>query len=659
MKFTKLFILLVLFTNLESETVNTGHAEVSLVKFSSPADTSKNLIGIKMDMQKNWHTYWKNPGDSGGPIKVEWRSHNNIEISDIKWPSPQLIPYEPLMTYGYKDFVIFPFEYTNWMDGLTSYIEVSIDFLICDDICVPEKALIQTSLDDIPEDPSLNRWYEMVPSTVLPTLVEIKDKFINIRFSNNEEIHSVYFYIDKQNIVDHAAKQILEKEKNNWLLQVPLINNHEKFNNLNGVLSIDDSENYLVETNLENNSSPKSSINFLQALLFAFIGGLILNLMPCVFPIISLKILSFVSLGNESTQKIRLHALSFCFGVLISFLLIGLSLIILKQTGNYLGWGFQLQSPIIVAILSILMFVIGIILLTDINIGSSLTRLGSIGSNNVSGSFLTGILAVIVASPCTAPFMGAALGYALIQPSGITMPIFASLGIGFAMPYFILSMNPSLVKILPAPGEWMVTLKEFFAFPMFATALWLIWVFGLQVNMNLLISLLVSILIISTLFWFILKITNKKIQFIIWMLILTAVSFEGIYIASSEKEYGEPTSISQYSEYESWNTNIEEDFKNNNQGYLINFTAAWCITCQANDKIALSRPKVKQYLKENDIRYIVADWTNKNDEILKALEKYNRNGVPLYIYWKPGMRESKILPAILTEGTLLDILKLD
>ena len=659
MKFIKLFILLALFTNLESETVNTGHAEVSLVKFSSPADTSKNLIGIKMDMQKNWHTYWKNPGDSGGPIKVEWRSHNNIEISDIKWPSPQLIPYEPLMTYGYKDFVIFPFEYTNWMDGLTSYIEVSIDFLICDDICVPEKALIQTSLDDIPEDPSLNRWYEMVPSTVLPTLVEIKDKFINIRFSNNEEIHSVYFYIDKQNIVDHAAKQILEKEKNNWLLQVPLINNHEKFNNLNGVLSIDDSENYLVETNLENNSSPKSSINFLQALLFAFIGGLILNLMPCVFPIISLKILSFVSLGNESTQKIRLHALSFCFGVLISFLLIGLSLIILKQTGNYLGWGFQLQSPIIVAILSILMFVIGIILLTDINIGSSLTRLGGIGSNNVSGSFLTGVLAVIVASPCTAPFMGAALGYALIQPSGITMPIFASLGIGFAMPYFILSMNPSLVKILPAPGEWMVTLKEFFAFPMFATALWLIWVFGLQVNMNLLISLLVSILIISTLFWFILKITNKKIQFIIWMLILTAVSFEGIYIASSEKEYGEPTSISQYSEYESWNTNIEEDFKNNNQGYLINFTAAWCITCQANDKIALSRPKVKQYLKENDIRYIVADWTNKNDEILKALEKYNRNGVPLYIYWKPGMRESKILPAILTEGTLLDILKLD
>ena len=211
--------------------------------------------------------------------------------------------------------------------------------------------------------------------------------------------------------------------------------------------------------------------------------------MPCVFPIISLKILSFVSLGNESKQKIRLHALSFCFGALLSFLLIGLSLILLKQTGNYLGWGFQLQSPIIVGMLSILMFIIGIILLTDINIGSSFTRLGAVGSNSISGSFLTGVLAVIVASPCTAPFMGAALGYALIQPSGETMPIFASLGLGFSLPYLILSLSPGLIKSLPGPGQWMVTLKEFFAFPMFATSLWLIWVFSLQTNKYMLISL--------------------------------------------------------------------------------------------------------------------------------------------------------------------------
>ena len=658
MKLLKIFFLFTFFVFIEAEPVNTGHANVSLVKFNYPESENKNnLIGIKMDMQKNWHTYWKNPGDSGGPIKIKWDTDENIKIGEIKWPRPELIPYEPLMTYGYKNFVIFPFEYIK-KDSLNSKIKLNIDFLICDDVCVPEKALIETSLDEIAIDDDLVAWNDLVPSVTLPVLAEIHSQFIELRFSYNDQINLITFFIADQNIVDHPGKQILLKEENNWLLKVPIIAGASNLSLINGVLSINDDEIFLINAEI-NNKDVQSSISFLQAVIFAFIGGLILNLMPCVFPIISLKILSFVSLGNESKSKIRFHSLSFCFGVLISFLLIGLSLIILKQTGNYLGWGFQLQSPIIVAMLSILMFLIGIILLTDVNIGSSLTRLGGIGSNNISGSFLTGVLAVIVASPCTAPFMGAALGYALIQPSGVTMPIFASLGIGFAMPYFILSLNPNLIKLLPAPGKWMATLKEFFAFPMFATALWLIWVFSLQTNNNLLISLLISILIISSLFWLTLKITNKQIQLFIWILIFATISFEGIYITSNEKEDDDLGSLNQYSEYSVWNLNIEEDFKNDNQAYLINFTAAWCITCQANDKIALSRPKVKQYLKENDIEYIVADWTNKNDEILKALEKYNRNGVPLYIYWKPGMQKSKILPAILTEGSLLDILKLN
>ena len=658
MKLLKIFFLFTLFVFIEAEPVNTGHANVSLVKFNYPESENKNnLIGIKMDMQKNWHTYWKNPGDSGGPIKIQWDTDENIKIDEIKWPRPELIPYVPLMTYGYKDFVIFPFEYIK-NDSLNSNIKLNVNFLICDDVCVPEKASIETSLDKIAIDDNLVAWNDLVPVITLPVLAEIDNKFIELRFSYNDQINLITFFIDNQNIVDHPGKQILSKEENNWLLKVPIIAETSNLSSINGVLSINDDEIFLINAEV-NNKDVQSSISFLQAIIFAFIGGLILNLMPCVFPIISLKILSFVSLGNESKSKIRFHALSFCFGVLISFLLIGLSLIILKQTGNYLGWGFQLQSPIIVAMLSILMFLIGIILLTDVNIGSSLTRLGGIGSNNISGSFLTGVLAVIVASPCTAPFMGAALGYALIQPSGVTMPIFASLGIGFAMPYFILSLNPKLIKLLPAPGKWMVTLKEFFAFPMFATALWLIWVFSLQTNNNLLISLLVSILIISSLFWLTLKITNKQMKLFIWVLIFTTISFEGVYITSNEKENADLNSVNQYSEYSAWNLNIEEDFKNNNQAYLINFTAAWCITCQANDRIALSRPEVKQYLKENDIEYIIADWTNKNDEILKALEKYNRNGVPLYIYWKPGMQESKILPAILTEGLLLDILKLN
>ena len=655
MKFIRLFLLLALFTNLESETVNTGHAEVSLVKFNSASASSKNLIGIKMDMQKNWHTYWKNPGDSGGPIDVKWNTDKNLSINNIKWPSPQLIPYEPLMTYGYKDFVIFPFEYSK-SDDLNSNIEINVDFLICDDICVPEKAFLKTSYNDIKVDPLLSDWNNMVPSVVLPVIAKINQDFIEIRFSSNNSIDKINFFIESQNIVNHASEQILIKEENNWLLKVALIDNYKEFKNLNGVLSINDTENYLIQTPIEGSSSSSSSINFLQAIIFAFIGGLILNLMPCVFPIISLKILSFVSLGNESQQKIRLHALSFSFGVLLSFILIGALLIILKQTGNYLGWGFQLQSPIIVGMLSILMFIIGIVLLTDINIGNSLTRLGGVGSDKVSGSFLTGVLAVIVASPCTAPFMGAALGYALIQPSGVTIPIFASLGLGFAAPYFALSFYPELINKLPKPGQWMATLKEFFAFPMFATSLWLIWVFSLQTSTDQLISLLISLLLISTLFWSITKINSGIIRLICWLLILIVIIFEGKQIISADNTSSIDNNSSQakYSSYQMWSSDIEKKYKKENQAYLINFTAAWCITCQANDKIALSRPKIKNYLEENDIEYIVADWTNKNSEILSALESYERNGVPLYVYWKPGMNESLILPAILTEQILLD-----
>ena len=658
MKFLKILFISTIFVYLQAEPVNTGHAEVSLIKYNySDSSKKNNLIGIKMDMQKNWHTYWKNPGDSGGPIKLKWETDKDIEIKEIRWPRPELIPYEPLMTYGYKDFVIFPFEYIKKGDQ-NSKIKLSVDFLICDDICVPEKAFIETSFNELLIDNNLKKWNDLVPTITLPVLAEVNNNFIELRFSYNDQINSAIFFINDQDIVNYPGRQILIKEENNWLLKIPTIENQANLNSINGVLSINDSEVFLIDGQIEKITTKSLSFDFLQAIIFAFLGGLILNLMPCVFPIISLKILSFVSLGNESNSKIRLHALSFCIGVLVSFLLIGLSLIFLKQAGNYLGWGFQLQSPIIVSMLSILMFVIGIILLTDINIGSSLTRLGRVGSNSINGSFFTGVLAVIVASPCTAPFMGAALGYALIQPSAITIPIFASLGIGFAMPYLILSISPNLIKLLPSPGKWMITLKEFFAFPMFATALWLIWVFSLQTNINLLISLLLSILVISLLFWIILKIKNTRIQTLIWIFIFSTVVFEGTYIQSNSQDISKLSSSEQYSKDRAWNIDIEEDFKRNNQAYLINFTAAWCITCQANDKIALSRPKVKQYMKENNIEYIVADWTNKNDEILMALEKYNRNGVPLYIYWKPGMKEAKLLPAILTEKLILDILKI-
>ena len=653
MKLSKILLLFLLIININAESVNTGHAEISLIKFKqSELTNNKNLIGIRMDMQKNWHTYWKNPGDSGGPIKVIWKTSENISIGDIKWPTPQLIPYEPLMTYGYKDFVIFPFEYSKNSDK-NSNIELNIDFLICDDVCIPEKAKIQTTLNEIQEDPNLVEWNNKVPSIELPVLSKVKKGFLELRFSFNNPIESAIFFIENKDTVDHPAEQILIKEENNWLLKIPLLENTSPIKTFSGSLSINEVQNFIINSDI-NMSENKSSLSLIQAIIFAFIGGLILNLMPCVFPVISLKVLSFISMGNESATKIRIHSLSFCVGVLISFITMGLALIILKQIGNNLGWGFQLQSPIIVGFLSVLMFVIGVILLTDITIGSSLTRLGNKANNSYLNSFLTGVLAVVVASPCTAPLMAPALGYALVQPDGITMPVFVSLGMGFAFPYITLSMNPKLINLMPKPGKWMETLKEFFAFPMFATSLWLIWVFAKQTNTDLLIGLLITILLISLILWLIKKSSNKNLNLIYLLLLAIILIIEGRNILDFKYTPSENLNSMGDDSYTIWDPEIETKYKNLNQAYLINFTAAWCITCQANDKIALSRPKIKEYFKNNNVDYVVADWTNKDNEILYALESYNRNGVPLYIYWKPGMSESKILPAILTEQILLD-----
>ena len=654
MKFLRISFLLFFCIGINAVTVDTGHANVSLVKFENVQDgKNKTLLGIRMDMQENWHTYWKNPGDSGGPIKVKWSHDDNVSISDLYWPTPSLIPYEPLMTYGYKNFVIFPFEIIN-SNNKNSFIEASIDFLICDDICVPEKALIKTNLQEIETDNLLYDWFLKVPAQTLPVKASLDEDYINIRFSSPFNVTSAIFFVDNQNIVNHASDQTLTKEENNYLLRVKKIEDIEDFDNLSGVIEINNDESYIINADIDGGKQNSLNITFLQALIFAFVGGLILNLMPCVFPIISLKVLSFVSMSNQSPSKIRAHALSFCAGVIISFLLIGLLMILLKQAGLYLGWGFQLQSPLVVGLLSLLMFIIGLILLSDINIGSSLTKLGGVGSNdNLIGSFSTGVLAVIVASPCTAPFMGAALGYALIQPSGVTLPVFSALGLGFAFPYFILSASPGLINYLPKPGSWMVTLKEFFAFPMFATSIWLIWVFSLQTSSNELIFLLITILIISLLIWVASKISNQIYKMMLLIFAILVVFFQFKDIPSNEIQSPSALKLESFN-YVEWNENIENEYQEKNQAYLINFTAAWCITCQANDKIALSRPNIKEYINKNNIEYVVADWTNKNDEILKTLEKYDRNGVPLYIFWKPGMNESKILPAILTEQILLD-----
>jgi len=639
-----IFSILLLFSFFGSaEIVDTGHARISLIKDHSDfvPGTSIN-IGLKVSMDKGWHTYWRNPGDSGGPIVIDWDLPKGFSVSDIKWPLPEKIEYPPLMTYGYEDFVIYPMVLSIPADYSDDYFEMAADILICADVCIPESGKISSNLLDIESDSLIYEWLESIPSKSLPITTSLNDNNLEIRFTFDKEIKEIYFFPDENNSIDYSSKQNFYKKDDDYFLSIKLFN--DEFQNVSGVLDIDGTGYNVSNGTFEDFN--EEGLSLITALIFALIGGLILNLMPCVFPVISLKVLSFVSMGGSSPRKIRNHALVFTVGVIASFMLIALTIVLLKQAGNFVGWGFQLQSPLIVGLLSLVMVFISLVLITDNSFGESLTKLGNIGGseNGYYSSFLTGVLAVVVASPCTAPFMGAALGYALIQPSGETVPIFLSLSLGFSLPYLLLAANPKLIDFLPKPGDWMVTLKEFFAFPMLATALWLLWVFSLQVNQILVIFLLIGWLLLALNFW----IFQKDYKTINKVIFLGISIFSMIYFLPETEEIETEKNIIIGSATE-WYEGIEDDLRNKNQPYFINFTAAWCITCQSNEITAFSKDGFKSLLEEKNIEYIKADWTNRNDAITRSLKKYGRSGVPFYVYWEPGFENPKILPAILTD----------
>ena len=621
---------------------DTGHARASLITNLKNSEQESFYVGLRLEMQEGWHTYWENPGDSGSPFDAKWTVNKGVIVENVQWPTPVTIPYPPLMTFGYEGDVVFPFKVFRSLDSELESISLEFDFLICADICIPESASLTLDLSSATPSPLVNEAVKNLPTDFIRTTSQSDQENLRVSFSFSEPIESAYLFPKQEDLfVYMPAQKLAQLSEETYELTLPLLNS--EVGSFSGILSIN-GEGFQVEEDLQ----PASGMSLWQAILFALIGGLILNLMPCVFPVISLKVLSFVSMGGDDHVKIRNHALSFVGGVMSTFLSIATALIIIRSTGSMIGWGYQLQSPVVVGILTLIMLGIGLVLLTNINFAAGITTLGSGAQsrNDYSGSFFTGVLAVVVASPCTAPFMGAAIGYALLQPSFATLPIFLALGFGFAGPYLILALKPEWISALPKPGAWMDTLKQFFAFPMIATALWLMWVFMVQTSGDALILLLVLSLILGTAVWMIATFKGRWK----WIgMILTAIAAFQIFNNLPESS----NTMNQDKSAERWSLAIESELQEQNQAYLINFTAAWCITCQTNEKTAFARVGVKEYLAEQNITYVKADWTNRNEEIAIGLARYERTGIPLYIFWKPGMNASKILPAVLTEDLLI------
>ena len=646
-----------------------GESSLSIITESNQISSDETmLVGLKFKLNSGWHTYWENPGDAGAGASVVWELPPGFTASEILWPGPTKIPVEPLMTYGYEDEALLLTKITS--PKTISYpvnIGAKVSWFTCKDICLPQEGevsikLLQGSKFKNEFTSVLKEIEKTVPIDLSsPHRLSLLDNKIFLQFERegSQQISSAYFFPAEYGFISYVAHQKLEKNDKSFSLELTPAEVQVKTSNLKGVLKLNldgASEYYNLDLPLLYKADTSLlSLNLITALFFAFIGGLILNAMPCVFPILSIKILGFIEQSQGSREKMMKHGLVFSAGVLTTFLIVAGLLLFLRSTGDSIGWGYQLQSPLIISLLIYLFVAVGIVFMGNLVLGSQLAKYGVLaqGQRDLAGSFLTGVLAVVVASPCTAPFMGPALGMAFLQPGLGSLFIFLALGIGFSLPYMTLSIFPQLLSKLPKPGEWMETLKQIMAFPMWGSALWLTWVLSSQVELQSVFAVLIGALLVAASLWLLEKTQNSQGLSRSFALFISVIllAFSLWLIPNSYKESPEEIGGNEYR----FSSERLENLRLNQQAVFLNFTADWCITCKVNEAIALNRESVKKILADKNIVYLKADWTRKDPEIASMLANYGRTGVPLYILFPP-QGEPIILPELLTEDLLLDFL---
>ena len=627
------------------------------------SDEKEIYLLAKFSLQKDWHTYWINPGDSGEAATFEWDLPEGFQVTGPFWPEPEVIPYPPLTTYGYTDNLNLLFKISIPNDAREiNTITVNSKWLVCADVCIPQegkaKVSIQKSISSEFSNESglINKAILNLPEKIeTPILAIVENNNLVLKSNLIKSVNSnIYFFPFREGVIDYSKKQKILEKDNSYSLTIPLMANKTNISLLKGGILKTNSKAYEIKVSSAGQYSSISGepqfISIGLAIVFSLIGGLLLNLMPCVFPVISLKILNFVEHSENKTQ-VTFHGLSFSFGAILMFVLIGLSVVALKMSGIDVGWGYQLQSPLIVSLLIFLFIFLSGFFLLNVNFLNSLSNVGNFGLQNSSylNSLGTGFLAVIVATPCTAPFMGSALGFAILQPGIYSFLIFLFLGIGFTLPYLLLSAFPKMLSALPKPGLWMETFKQFMAFPMILTALWLIWVLSSQISSFQLVLVLGGVVLIIFFYWInqldIKTLSVKRFRYFLYVLIAGLIFF-----TLPLEDYSKKNIIGNFSE-----EIISEKLS---QGpVFLNFTADWCITCKVNERIALKKESISALFDEKNISYIEIDWTNKNDEIAKKLASFGRSSIPLYVYYSSENAEPIILPEILTENIIKDYLR--
>lgn len=662
-------------------------------------------VGLVLTLEPGWHTYWKNPGDSGSEAVLEWELPPGFTPGAVRWPRPERIPYPPLMSYGYHGTVMLLTELDvapEVQAGSRITLGLRASWLVCQEICLPADTVLfaEIPVEEAPPgagppapDPV---WASLFAET--RALLPLEDAAWSARALEtpagytleiaapagwNDRTEDVHFFALDPTAVDHVRPQDPTWDGEVLRLRVARSAYNTGPSTLEGVLVRMDERGFeraggvvrpalalsakVVDAAAAEASAPQAGSTGLAALavalLLAFAGGVLLNLMPCVFPVLSLKILGFVRQAAGDPALTRRHGAAFGVGVVASFVALAGVLLSVRAAGAQVGWGFQLQSPPVVALLAVLMFLIGLVLAGVWEPGAALTRLGSVGAGDESlqGSFLTGVLAAVVATPCTAPFMGAAIGVALVRPAAEGLAIFAVLGVGMATPYMVLSSWPALLERVPRPGPWMETLKQALSFPMFGVTVWLAWVFGLQTGAGGVAGLLTALTLVALGCWVLGRwpaaSATPRGRAVTRAVALGAFALAALALARAGRP--EAGSGAGASTWEPLGDGSSVDaHRAAGRIVFVDFTAAWCISCQVNERVVLSSDGVMAAFRERNVALVKADWTRRDPEITRALAAFGRSGVPLYLVYPPDpAREPELLPAVLTPGIVLAALE--
>jgi len=665
-------------------------------------------VALRLKMADGWHTYWRNPGDSGLPTTIAWTLPPGVTAEPIAWPAPRALPVGPLVNYGYEGEVLLLSELLVGSDvplGTMVTLKARADWLVCKETCIPDGADLTLTLPVSDRSDPYPQWGGAIAATRAAAPAPASGWQFAARAEGQKIVLSatspagaadpgaLHFFPYQEGRIEASGAQTLARDASgNLTLRLPVAHQvAPEFTRLAGVISASNGfgpgDALLKATTIDvpltgivvagpkpvteplpalNLGAPVAaddSMSLALAILFAFAGGLLLNLMPCVFPVLSLKALALAAPGHENPRQMQFQGVAFAAGVVVTFVSLALLLLALRAAGEQLGWGFQLQSPAVVTALAILFFVLALNLSGAFEFASLVpsSAAGWTARNPYADAVLSGILAVIIASPCTAPFMGAAMGFALAQSPAVTIGVFVALGVGMALPYVMLSWFPAWRRALPKPGVWMERLKQLLAFPLYATVAWLVWVLGAQVDNDAVVRLLVALVFLAFVLWSwrIFRVSRARGWSIASVagLVLAAVVAWPLFGSAKEGAVNAtaPSLSESESEWQAYTPLRLTELARMGKPVFVDFTAAWCVTCQVNKRFVLNDGAVKDAFARRGVELVRADWTRRDPAIARALGELGRQGVPVYVLYRPG-KEPLILPEVLQRQTVLDAL---